>query len=389
MLTRRDLLLNGVRATALASVAPYASAATREQTRALVVIELNGGNDGLNTVVPFGQDAYYKLRPNLGLAPGALHEVGDGIGLHPSCSGLAEVFERGQLAIVNGVGYPNANRSHFRSLEIWRSAKVAGPAGEVGWLGHMADQIAKRSRAALPAMALEGGTLPLSMRGEKVMPPVVRDAKGLRLHASSSGFEEERDQLIAAGAGGNLGYLRQVARTTYDTARRMESVLEEPNDSPYPGHPLAQRLKLVAQLLRGRFGTQVFHLSLGGFDTHSRQKPVHEELMRQLSTAMSAFQADLEASGTADQVVTLVFSEFGRRAKENASKGTDHGQGGPVFLMGKPVQGGLHGQAPDFDRLVEGDVPGAVDFRSIYSCLERDWMETKPSSSVSPLNLLA
>jgi uncharacterized protein (DUF1501 family) len=393
MLTRRDILVNGLRTSALVPVLPHLSMALGQACadgeRVLVVLQLSGGNDGLNTVVPFEQDAYYRLRPNLGLARGGLHRLDEGTGLHPAMGGLGTLFDEGHLAIIQGVGYPNADRSHFRSLEIWHTAEPERSAGDVGWLGRMADALARRHPGAMPALAVEPGDLPLSMRGRDVMPPTVRDPRGFRIHEKSAPIAGLRDGLLRGGAPGDLGYLQQVARTTYDTARRMNELTDVTGGVEYPGSELAKRLELVVQLVRGGFGTRIFHLSLGGFDTHSRQAIVHQNLLQQVSSALTAYQRDLEASGVADRVVTLVFSEFGRRAGENASMGTDHGQGGPVFLLGHPVRGGLHGAAPDLGQLVRGDVPGAVDFRGIYTLLERDWMGLEPSTSVPALQLLA
>lgn len=393
MLTRRHLLVNGLRAGALCPVLPHLAVRRGDDAaadgRVLVVLQLTGGNDGLNTVVPFAQDAYYRLRPNLGLARGGLHRLDDGTGLHPALAGLGELFQRGRLAVVQGVGYPDADRSHFRSLEVWHTADPAGPAGDTGWLGRMADALARAHPGSMPALAVEPGDLPLSMRGRDVMPPTVRDPRGFRLREESARFADLRDDLLEEPLEGDLEHLRRVARTTYDTTRRMAEITAAEPAVEYPGHDLARRLKLVSQLVRGGFGTRVFHLSLGGFDTHSRQAPVHEDLLRRVSSGLTAFQRDLEAAGVADRVVTLVFSEFGRRAAENASKGTDHGQGAPVFLLGTRVRGGLHGDAPDLGRLVEGDVPGTVDFRGVYTLLEREWMGVAASSEVPALRLLS
>jgi uncharacterized protein (DUF1501 family) len=394
MLSRREILVNGLRVSALVPLVPSLGLArelARDRDgaeRVLVVVQLTGGNDGLNTVVPSRQDAYYRLRPNLGLRRGALHALDDDYGLHPAMEGMGELFSEGRLAVVHGVGNPVPDRSHFRSLEVWHTADPFHPAGEVGWLGRMADSLAKHRPGTMPALAIEGGDLPLSMRGRDVMPPTVRDPRGFRTHEDSRPTEKLRDELAAEGGSGDLAYLRQVARTTYDTAQRMSAITEEEPKVAFPAHQLAQRLKLVSQLVRGDFGTRIFHLSMTGFDTHSRQGPVHENLMRQLSSGLTAFQRDLEAGGIADRVLTLVFSEFGRRAQENASRGTDHGAGAPVFLMGSKVRGGLCGTPPDLDALVDGDVPGTTDFRSVYTLLERDWMGEAPSSDVEALPLL-
>ena len=391
-LSRRDFLADGLRVSALVPFLPRLALARRAEQaerRVLVVLQLSGGNDGLNTVVPHVQDAYYRMRPFLGLARGGLHALDDAHGLHPAMGGLGELFQEGRLAIIHGVGYPNADRSHFRSLEVWHTAEPFAPAGEVGWLGRMADEIARRTPGSMPALAVEQGNLPLSMRGRDVLAPTVRDPQGFRTQGVSEELAALRDELLKARSEGDLGFLREAARTTYATAARMSAITSEPSAVDYPGQPLAQQLKLVAQLVQGGFGTRIFHLSIGGFDTHARQAPVHADRMQQVSSALTAFQRDLQATGVADRVLTLAFSEFGRRAAENASKGTDHGQGGPVFLMGAPVQGGLHGTPPDLDELVDGDVPNTTDFRGIYTLLERDWMGLEPSTEVPAMPLLA
>lgn len=395
---RRDFLVGGLRLSAILPFAnPLALAARNENDfgpdptdPALVVLQLTGGNDGLNTVVPHRQDAYYRMRPNLGLARGGLNALDDDHGLHPSMSGLGELYAEGRVAVVQGVGHPNPDRSHFRSLEIWHTADPEGPAGETGWLGRMADAIVERAPGTMPALAVEPGELPLSMRGLEFLAPTVRDARGFRLNSASERLGDLRDELAAArpAESGDLAFLRAAARSTYATARRMSEIADAPSEARYPGEDLAQRLRLVAQLVRGGFGTRIYHVSFGGFDTHARQAPVHADRLRQVSGALTAFQRDLELHGLADRVVTLVFSEFGRRAEENGSRGTDHGRGAPVFLVGSRVRGGLHGTPPDLADLVEGDVPSTTDFRSIYATLESKWMGVAPGTQATPLDLL-
>ncbi len=399
MLSRRQILLHGLRTTALVPVLPYlgpdrsaSGEGDGDPARTLVVIQLTGGNDGLNTVIPFGQDAYYRLRPNLSLPPGAIHRLEDGIGLHPALGRLHQVYQEGHLAIVQGVGYPGADRSHFRSMEIWHTADPDHPAGETGWLGRMADTLGERYPGSMPALVIDPGDLPLSMRGERVLPPTLRDPRGFHLAETSPRFARLRDSLLAEEASslqGNLAFLDTVARTTYDAARRMQAIATSDSGGDYPATGLGRRLRLVSQLIRGGFGTRIFHLSLTGFDTHSHQGAQHRALLAQLGDALAAFQHDLEAGGVAEGVLTLVFSEFGRRVAENASKGTDHGQGAPLFLMGAAVAGGLHGPMPDLDDLVEGDIPGRVDFRGVYTLLERDWMGVPASTRIEAAQLLA
>jgi uncharacterized protein (DUF1501 family) len=392
-LTRRRLLIDGLKVTALVPALPALGHAARlgraaADGRVLVVLQLTGGNDGLNTVVPHAQDEYYRARPNLGLARGALHALDEDHGLHPQMSGLGELFQEGRLAIVHGVGLPYPDRSHFRSYEIWHSARPSGPPGEVGWLGRLADQLAQREPGILPALAVEGGHLPLSMRGEHFLAPTVRDPRGFRTAEASARFADERDALVARDGAGDLGFLRAAARATYATARRMTEITSQAGGVEYPGSDLARRCALVAQLIAGDFGTRIFHLSLGGFDTHSRQAPVHADLAQRLSGALTAFQRDLEQRGVAERVVTFVFSEFGRRARENGSKGTDHGNGAPAFLLGARLRGGMHGTPPDLAHLVDGDVPVTTDFRRLYTLLERDWLGLEPSSDQTSLGIL-
>ncbi|MDA1267260.1 MAG: hypothetical protein O2816_19435, partial [Planctomycetota bacterium] len=227
MLTRRTLLQRGLSASAILPALSPLSLGKQPPgmdlrdsgKRCLVVLQLTGGNDGLNTVVPHAQDAYYRMRPNLGLAKGGLHALDEGHGLHPSLTGLGELYQEGQLAVVQGVGYPGADRSHFRSLEVWHTAAPHAPAGDTGWLGRLADALAKDDEQAMPALAVEPGDLPLSMRGRHVMPPTVRDPRGFQLHAGAEQIEALRDELLGASGVGEVDYLRRVARTTYDTAR--------------------------------------------------------------------------------------------------------------------------------------------------------------------------
>ena len=401
MLTRRNLLVSGLRLSALgwatasvplrAQTAPTSAESRAEDAdqRVLVVLQLTGGNDGLNTVVPFEDDSYYRLRPSLGLARGSLHRLGDTLGLHPSLSGMAQLFGDGQLAIVQGVANPRPDRSHFRSLEVWHTADPDHPAGEVGWLGRLSDQILRRGGGSMPALSIGATNLPLSMRAEHTLAPTVRDADGFRLDPGAAELAPWEERLLRGEAAGDLGYLRQAARTTYDAVQRMEAITASGPAVNYPDTELAQQLRLVADLVAGGFGTRVFSLEFAGFDTHSRQAPVHAELLRKLSGALTAFQHDLEGRGVSERVMTFVFSEFGRRVAENGSKGTDHGCGAPVFLLGPGVRPGLHGSPPDLDRLIQGDIAGTTDFRALYTALERDWMGLTPSTRVEATPVLA
>ncbi len=391
--TRRQFLIGGVRVAAavpLVSLAGGARASARtEGDPVLVVLQLSGGNDALNMVVPHRQDDYYRMRPTLSLARENLHALDDDHGLHPDMAGLGELYAEGHLAVVHGVGYPEPNRSHFRSMEIWHTADPDAPPGDTGWMGRLADQIAVRQPGTMAALHVGGGDLPLAMYGREYFSPTVRDARGFRLRKPGGGFDGLRGRLLdRPPATGDLAFLREAAAGTYRAAERMAAVAGRESAVSYPDLELARRLRLIARLVAGDFGTRVFHVALEGFDTHARQKATHAALLGELSQSLTAFQRDLEASGAADRVITLVFSEFGRRVKENASRGTDHGAGAPVLLVGHAVRGGMHGTAPDLQRLENGDVPPTTDFRSVYAALERDWMRLNSATNAASLELI-
>lgn len=391
--TRREFLIGGVKVGALV---PLIAGAARplgwlegSGERCLVVLQLSGGNDALNMVVPHRQDAYYRMRPTIGQARGALHALDADHGLHPAMGALGALYGDGRLAVVHGVGYPEPNRSHFRSMEIWQTADPEHPPGDSGWLGRLADQLAAQRPGSLPALHVGDGELPLALRSPASFTPSVRGYQGFELHRGQAAIAAERDALLERPGAGELAFLREAARATYLAAARMAELADRPAQAEYPGDDLSQRLKLVARLIAGGFGTRVFDVELAGFDTHSRQAQTHAALLGQLSGALAAFHRDLEAQGQGGRVITLVFSEFGRRVEENGSKGTDHGAAAPVLLAGSAVRPGMHGTPPDLQKLVEGDIAYSTDFRSLYAMLERDWLGLKPSTAVAPAALLA
>jgi len=385
-LSRRRFLLDGLTLTALVPALSAAPARLRraEGERILVVLQLSGGNDGLNTVVPHRQDAYGRARPSLALKGSALHRLDDDHGLHPSLAGLGRLHAEGRLALVQGVGVAHPDRSHFRSLEIWHTAEPERPAHGPGWLGRLADQLAQDRGGSMPALHVGGGDVPLALMGEHVLAPSLSDERALALE-ELAGLDGARVALTRArpGATPDLEFLRATARTAYRAAEELEAVIARPTRAAYPDLGLAQKLRLVARLIAGGFDTRLFHLSLDGFDTHARQAALHTALLAELDASLAAFQADLEQCGAAGRVVTFVHSEFGRRVEENASRGTDHGAAAPVFLVGGAFARGLHGNAPDLTRLVDGDVPATTDFRALYTALERDWLGLRPSTGVA------
>lgn len=377
-LSRRKFLVGGVQVTLAASTLRSGAKARWFEPageRVLVVLQLSGGNDGLNMLVPHRQDAYFRSRPTLGLARESLHALDDAHGFHPALGGLAGLFADGRLAAVHGVGYPDPDRSHFRSMEIWHTGELTRPVPEVGWLGRIADELVPSDPAAVVALRIGGGDLQLALRGRSFVAPTVEDAEQFRLREIGGAATRARGTLLEARSGPpDLAFLRETARTTYRFAERVQSLASGTTSVAYPGSELAKHLHLTARLIAGGLGARVFHVELEGFDTHAQQARTHAALLGDLSESLASFQADLREHGVDERVLVLVFSEFGRRVEENGSKGTDHGAAAPVLLVGSRVRGGLHGTPPDLARLVDGDVAFTTDFRSIYAELAQTWL---------------
>jgi uncharacterized protein (DUF1501 family) len=352
----------------------------------LVVVQLSGGNDGINTVVPYRDDRYIKARPSLVQGEGAVLKIGNDLGLHPNLRGFEKLLEAKQLAIVQGVGYPNPNRSHFESMDIWHTCRHDVPGAKVkpdrstGWLGRSLDA-RKEAGNADSALALHLGqeVQPLALAGRLVQCPSIRSLDQFRLDTAGN---QARRQLIESAISPartvENDLLRFVsARSTgaLEVSRRMESAGENyKTDVAYPQTGLAEKMKQIAQLIDAGLGTRIYYVALDGFDTHSDQAGAHAALLDQLGGALAAFAEDLGKHGHLDRVATLVFSEFGRRVKENASRGTDHGAAAPVFVVGSKVKPGLLGKHPDLSDLDDGDLKHHTDFRSIYAALLQNWL---------------
>ena len=372
------------------AVAASSVSGTSSADRILVVIQLAGGNDGLNTVIPYADDAYHRARPGIGFAEPSVLKLNDSLGLHPQMTGMKELYDEGQLSIVQGVGYDNPDRSHFRSMDIWQSARLTTDGSLDGWLGRALDTAVDNHAGTVPAMALGSERLPLSLVGQKVVVPTIRDLKAYQLQLGPQPLQNQ--QLFRSTIGayvqknhaqtGQLDFLRQTADaalTTADTVKKIAQAYRE--TVPYPDNELARKLKLVAQLISGDLGTQIFFVSLGGFDTHSQQQQVHQALLGELSSALRAFCLDLKGHQHADRVVVATFSEFGRRVSENGSLGTDHGAASQVLVVTPGEQGGIHGRHPDLNQLDGGDLRYHTDFRSVYATLLETWLKI-PSQPV-------
>lgn len=396
VLTRRRFVVGGLAVTAFGAFAPSAlarpfGASRDERERILVVVQLTGGNDGLNTLIPIEQDAWYRARPSLSRVAKGSHALGAGQALHPAMGALAERFHAGEFTCLHGVGYPNPDRSHFRSMDVWHSASLATNGDgrrPTGWLARLGEQVLA-SGGGTPAMLhVGGGALPRSLVGRAGPAPSLealdqlRPPDGAQIEALFAALYSEGE------ARGEAAFLRSAARDAVSLGRRLEDRADAPLAAAWPQDPFARDLALVARLVRSDLGARIYQVELDGFDTHRGQVTIQADLLGRLSSGLAAFQAELRAAGRAEDVLTFVFSEFGRRVRENASGGTDHGAGAPAFVVGPRASGGFVGTAPDLERLVDGDVPHSIDFRSVYTALECDWMGLEPSTDLAALEIL-
>ncbi len=387
--TRREFLrqsTSGLGLIAFSSVAPAflthsvgAQVPKAEKDRSiLVLIQLAGGNDGLNTVVPFEDDNYYRLRPKLGIRKKDLHVINDQLGFHSGCNEMAELYKSGDLAVIQNVGYPNPNRSHFRSMEIWETGSKSNEFLTTGWLGRYFDNCCSGTPEDDPLALGIGNEMPDAfLAGEDHNVFSLGNSRGGTSGTPPGMVDAIRDGDYSGSS--NASFLQHTLMNAMVTERKvLERLRGYKAMAEYPGSNLARDLKNVAALIASGQETRVYFVSLGGFDTHANQETRHMALMRQLSPAMAAFQKDLVAHGLDDQVLTMTFSEFGRRPSENVSGGTDHGTAAPLFVMGSQLKGSLYGSAPDLNLQKNKDMSYSTDFRSIYSTVIRRWFNANP-----------
>src|SRR5579871_2474764 len=344
----------------------------------LVVVQLTGGNDGLNTVIPYTDPEYAKLRPTLRIPKDQVQKLDDSVGLHPAMERLAKLLDDRALAVVQGVGYPNPNQSHFRSMDIWQAGSTAATLTE-GWLGK-----ALKKMPAAPAFHLAGSNdaSPLALAGAPARVPTISSLGDFQLQVTAASGADTREQRaviegVAQGGGrpGLLDFVQRTASNTYASSRRLQEVGKNYQPKvPYPNTALANHLKVAAQLIDGGLGARLFYVSIGNFDTHANQLNTHANLLRQLSEAMTAFYQDMAARGHKDRILMMTFSEFGRRAQENGSRGTDHGAAAPMLLVGGKVQPGVVGRHPSLTDLALGNLKHAVDFRQVYATILEGWL---------------
>ncbi|NOZ39069.1 MAG: DUF1501 domain-containing protein [Planctomycetes bacterium] len=395
-LSRRKFLATGVASAAVisgttqipelllqAAAAPSAGGARSENV--LVVLQLSGGNDGLNTVVPYADDVYARNRFQTRISAAQAHKLNDYLGLHPSMAGMHRLFQEDLLTIIQGVGYANPNRSHFESMDIWHTAqpKAKRDARQVGWLGNYLDSVNSKHPAYakndVPAVHLGNEVQPLALAGLHVQVPSIGSFDDFRFdEVNNRQLAAARDKLLSAAAtdvNELVAHVRAAAQTALASSRRVRNAIaRQTNSADYPQTNLGKKLRGIAQLIQAGLSTRIYYVTLDGFDTHSLQTESHAGLLRELSGAVTAFIDDLTHTGQSDRVLLACFSEFGRRVKENASRGTDHGAAAPMFLASGRLRGGLVGEHPSLTDLDDGDLKFHTDFRRVYASLLEQWL---------------
>jgi len=376
----------------------------------LVVIQMSGGNDGLNTVIPYGMDAYYKARPGIGIQAAQALKLkdSDAIGLHPQMTALKELYDSGLAAIVQGVGYPNPNRSHFKSMDIWQTADTTATGD--GWLGRYFDSECcgfgkgesgraegtkgqrdegtkgEEKKAGPPGIAI-GRTAPLAMEGRTIKPVAFETEElfrwiGQDVHKSLAAPYDKIQRRGATGEGSdadtNAAFLMRTALDAQISSDLIRKAVRLKTSVQYPNSELSRQLQMVAAMIRAGLPTRVYYVQHGGFDTHSGQGGVqgrHGNLLNQFAGAVQAFYKDLKTGENDGRVLTMSFSEFGRRVGQNASQGTDHGTAAPMFLFGPMIRPGLIGDHPSLTELDEGDLKYKIDFRTVYAGILEGWLK--------------
>jgi len=418
--TRRDFLRTSVLGGALSWTVPAFLAntfsalqagaadsavqtATGKDAPIFVILQLAGGNDGLNTVVPYSNDFYRKARPKIGAPGNALLKIDDQIAFPKSLAGFKDLYDAGNLSVIQGVGYPNPNRSHFRSTEIWQTASDEDKTLNYGWIGRYFDNacsgadptvgvsIGRQAPQSFNAKNPTGVTLdnPQSYRfnaGPKMKDGQMNpDERSFReLNGIGDGAENSGATIGALGGpvkrtGSVMDFLE---RTALDAQVSSDKILEitrrVKTTAVYPGSQLGNSLKLVGKLIAGGLPTRVFYLSQGGYDTHTNQVAQHDRLLQDLGDSVKAFVQDMRQQGNLGRVLLMTFSEFGRRLAENASGGTDHGAAAPLFVVGARVRAGVHGRHPSLapEDLLNGDAQFHIDFRSVYASVLEEWLKT-------------
>ncbi len=375
----------------------------------LVVVQLAGGNDGLNTVIPFQDDTYHKARPGIGIGDANVLKLGrEPVALHPAMEGIKDLYDNGLATVVQGVGYPNPNRSHFTSMDIWHTGDTSAVGN--GWLGRYFDNACcgtdpKGQKVPNPMAGIAiGREAPLAMQGRLTKPIGFENTDLFRWTGEDvhSALEDPYHNITRAGEvdevdpGSTAAFLMRTALDAQVSSDKIRKAVAQQPLVQYPRNALGQQLAMVAAMIRAKLPTRVYYVSLGGFDTHAGQGGVngqHANLLRTFGSCVKAFQDELKAQQDHERVLTMSFSEFGRRVYQNASGGTDHGAAAPMFLFGPMVDAGVLGRHPSLKDLDSGDLKYNIDFRSVYSAVLQQWLGADPKAilkgSYRPAKVLA
>jgi uncharacterized protein (DUF1501 family) len=349
--------------------------------KVVVILQLSGGNDGLNTIIPFRNDLYYKARPRLGILKEKALALTDEAGLHPALGGFKELYDDGSLAILNNVGYPNPDRSHFRSMDIWHTASQSSEYWNHGWVGRYLD--AQCNGCDKPTQAIEiDDILSLALKGENIKGIAVKDPRRLYGTANEKFFRDVMKNHTDEKGEQPVDYLYKTMAETLSSADYIfQQSRLHPTNAEYPKTDLGNSMKTIASLIFSEINTKVYYFSLGSFDTHIGQEGQQQRLFTEMNDAVKAFVKDLKANGRFNDVMLFTFSEFGRRVAQNASGGTDHGTANNMFLIsGGLNQKGLINELPDLADLDEGDLKYKVDFKNVYATVLNKWLKADDKS---------
>lgn len=360
-----------------------ASWAQAAQQRTLIVVQMAGGNDGLNTIVPYTDSAYYQARPTIGVKASDVLHLDERVGMHPALASFQGLWGQGKLAVVEGVGYPNPNLSHFAAMDIWQTLDLSGQ-GSTGWLGKYVAGLVDKDGHPFQSLSV-GASLPTALQALNADVPVVGDPKAYALQADAGQAKSAAQARVQAllklyntypQSAPYAALLDATAQSAYTGSQQLRDVESRYQpQATYPSSNLAKGLQTLAEAIVEGLGLRVGYVTLGGFDTHAQQANTQASLLKDLADSLAAFYADLAAHGASQNVVVMTWSEFGRRVEENASLGTDHGTAAPLFVLGDAVRGGVYGEPPDLNHLDNaGNLTFTTDFRSVYATVLDGWL---------------
>ena len=384
---RRHFLKNSALASSLFFVPNFIKAFESFDTKALgykrlVIIQLSGGNDGLNTIIPYNNDLYYNARPKLAIRD-TIVKLNDDLGLHPSLKPLQKLYDNGELSIINNVGYPNPVRSHFRSMDIWQSASASDEYLQSGWIGRYLDKHGKNPHNAIEL----DESLSLALKGNHFNGIATNDYRMLYKSARDPYFKNVlnhyNDKHLSEH---NLGYLYKNMIEAKSSAKYIyEQTKVKLSQEDYPQNEFAKQLKNTARFINSGLETKVFYNALDGFDTHANQQNIQKRLLKTYAESLTAFVNDLKRNNTFEDTLILTFSEFGRRVKQNAANGTDHGSANNVFIIGKNLKTpGVYNKLSSLSNLDDnGDLKFTIDFRQIYATIIENWLKASTEGIIS------